>query len=74
MAKSFRKVKVGDVLAVRYNGSAMLGNSPYVLDDVQVTGVGKDRVETTHGDFYFHENRWRYGSSAEVATLLDVFK
>ena len=72
MARSFRKVRVGDVLKVRFNGSAMLGNSPYVLDDLRVTEVSDDRVVTDQVEFYFHDNRWRYGASAEVATILDV--
>lgn len=76
---NFRNVRVGDVVDVRFNGSRMIGNEPYILEKLTVLDVTDDEIEFaevsgTEFGIYFFENRWRYGTSAEVAKLLKIHK
>jgi len=74
---NFRKLSANDVIDVRFNGSRQLGNEPYELEKLTVLNVTENEIELAEVDgtefgLYFFENRWRYGSSAEVAKLLKV--
>lgn len=75
---SFRKLSTGDTVDVRFNGSREYGNDAYELKNLRVMSTTSDTItlgSDTDGEFdiYFYENRWRYGSSAEVAKLLAVY-
>lgn len=74
---NFRKLSTNDVIDVRFNGSRAMGNSGYELEKLTVINTTEDSIELaevdgTEFELYFFENRWRYGSSAEVAKLLKV--
>jgi len=72
---SFRTLSAGDVVDVRFNGSKTYGNDPYTMTNLKVVDKNSDTItlrSDSEGEFelYFFENRWRYGTSAEVAKLL----
>ena len=74
---SFQKLAVGDIVDVRFDGSATIGNDSYVMKNLTVTNTEKDIVtlrDEVEGEFdvYFFQNHWCYGSSAEAAELLRV--
>lgn len=75
---NFRKLSAGDTVDIRFNGSRVYGNDPYEMQNLRVVNTTSDTItldSLTEGEFdvYFFENRWRYGSSAEVAKLLAVY-
>lgn len=73
MAKSFRSLQVGNVVDIEFKGSSALGNEGHVSTRQNVTKVTDDAVEFDNDyEIYFFNKRWRYGSSAEVAKLLQV--
>lgn len=74
MSRSFKDVVVGDVLEVQFMGSKELGNETHLLTNIIVKDIDvvTKKITTDVTEFYFVNNRWRYGSSAEVARLVSV--
>ena len=74
MSYAVKNLRVNDVVDVLFKGSRSLGNEPYTLEDLQVVGVGEDRVtlseEGFEFDIYKYGLRWAYGSSAEPLSVL----
>ena len=71
---NIRQLKVGDRGDLLFHGSKEYGNSSYSLI-LTVEKIDGDIITMREDgasfgfDIYFSENRWRYGSSAEVITL-----
>lgn len=76
MAKrSIRSLKAGDKVTLKFWGDKVIGNDPYEASDVFKRFYTEDGVE--YAEFegfsaYMFQNRWRYGSGANVLTVLEV--
>lgn len=76
--KSITTLTPGEDVCLKFHGSAVYGNEPYEMDvkfvshdftDPDNRRATFDMGEGSEFEAYFFENRWRYGSSAEVLTV-----
>lgn len=83
MARTISDLKSRELVRVKFHGSKRLGNEPYELDLI-FEGMVLENGKPTRAHFTFDENpepivievykmdnRWRYGTSAEVLTLVN---
>lgn len=72
--KSISNLTAGDKVRLKFHGSAQFGNDPYEETDVFVgfrTEDGQEQAIFQMFDAYKADNRWRYGTSGEVVTVLE---
>ena len=78
---SLSGLKAGTSVRLRFHGSKLLGNGTYELDGTlsEITedadGTKRRKLFQAPSDaveIYFVENRWRYGTSAEVVSVAEV--
>lgn len=76
MAKnSVSNLKPGDKATLKFHGSKQWGNDPYEMtEEFQgfYTEDGREYAKFESFSAYKDDSRWRYGSSAEVLTVLSV--
>lgn len=66
-----RKLRVGDIVSVRFHGNRAMGNEPFVENNLTVSEKTDNAIAFSDGTIlYFWNRRWRYGTSAEVASLI----
>lgn len=78
---SIKTLKPGQTAKLRFHGSSNLGNAPWE-DTCTLVSITEDRAvfgdphNPTQGQWeaYFSQRRWRYGTSAEVLSLISVEK
>lgn len=72
-ARSISTLKSGEKVRVKFHGSKQIGNEPYELDLVFVE-FNEDKTRAVFDDveLYKFEGRWRYGSGAHPASILET--
>ncbi len=72
--RSISTLNPGDKVNLKFGGSKQLGNDTYTETNVAFiryyTEDGVKYAEFDSFTAYFAENRWRYGTSASVLTLI----
>lgn len=80
MAVSLSNARIGSKYSFLLHGSSRYGNASYTLDAVvrdrfkDARGNKRAILEEADGssfEVYLTQRRWRYGSSAEVISILD---
>lgn len=78
MTVNVRNLKQGDYVSVKFHGSAVYGNQAYEEKLYFTEHVSETEVTFSETpDFrepitiFFHDNRWRYGTSSEVFTVVE---
>lgn len=73
--KSVSNLKPGDKATLKFHGSKQFGNEPYELTEEFLEFYienGRPRARFESFSAYKEGNRWRYGTSGEVLTVLSV--
>lgn len=73
--KSVSDLKSGDRVTLKFHGSKQFGNEPYEMTEEFrefYTENGRPCARFESFSAYKEDNRWRYGTSGEVLTVLSV--